>query len=424
MNIVSWIPNNINLILNKDMKKYIFTIAALVLGVSQMSAQRLVFGDIEVPKGGQTTYTVKYETGGESLTTASFTLSLPEGVSTEKNAAGKSKFTVDSKMAETFSAFTTDKDGFSVAATATGVSFPGTEGVLGTITLIADGESDLVIGQSYPVKVSTISLVKRNSETGALESVEYDDVTFNITIVENITVLDETSTTAPEAAENVDVKVLRTISATNWNTICLPFAMTGNQVKEAFGDGVKFANFTGYEIDDDGTELKVNFTSFDASAGLEANHPCLIQVENKVTEFKVLGVTIAPEDEPTIAAIPRTKKQWSEMIGTYVAETVLDETYLFISGNNFYYGNADGKTKMKAFRAYFDFYDELTNKTATAKVGFNVDGEATSIDGYAINRSVEGVYDLSGRKIKIEGNDLNKLQKGVYIIDGKKVTIK
>ena len=60
-----------------------------------------------------------------------------------------------------------------------------------------------------------------------------------------------------------------------------------------------------------------------------------------------------------------------------------------------------------------------------AKVGFIVDGEATSVDGIPSYQHVlEGVYDLSGRKIQLENGDLNKLQKGVYIINGKKVTIK
>ena len=409
------------------MKKYIFTIAALVLGVSQMSAQRLVFGDIEVPKGGQTTYTVKYETGGESLTTASFTLSLPEGVFTEKNAAGKSKFTVDSKMAETFSAFTTDKDGFSVAATATGVSFPGTEGVLGTITLIADGESDLVIGQSYPVKVSTISLVKRNSETGALESVEYDDVTFNITIVEKITVLDENSTTAPVAEEDAKVQVLRTIKAGNWNTLCLPFDMDASQVKAAFGDDVELAEFTGWswEEDDDADmrAITINFTSCSA---ISENVPLIIKTKADITSFTVDEVTINPDDAEVTIKESVDNKRKGTMIGTYVAETVLDEDMLFLSGNKFYYST--GKTKMKAFRAYFDLYytisDEYKTKVSASNVKILVDGEATTIDGYGVQRVVEGVYDLSGRKIKLEDGDVTKLQKGVYIIDGKKVTIK
>ncbi|MBQ7443801.1 MAG: hypothetical protein IJS59_08075 [Bacteroidaceae bacterium] len=40
---------------------------------------------------------------------------------------------------------------------------------------------------------------------------------------------------------------------------------------------------------------------------------------------------------PTVAAVKRTKKQWSEMTGTYVAGTLLESQKLFISGNKFWY---------------------------------------------------------------------------------------
>lgn len=403
------------------MKKFIFTIAALVFGLSQMTAQKMIFPEvIEVPQGGSAPLTITYETGGKVITTYMFNFVLPDGLTLAQGDAG-----MDWKQDANNKGFTPMPNGTTglacLSSNVGSIYLKGTDGTLGSVDL--EAAKSLSVGKELEVKATQLAFSEYVG--GNYETINFDDVVIKVKIVENRITLDENSTTAPTTAENVNVKVLRTISANNnWNTICLPFAMTGEQVKAAFGDGVKFANFTGYEINDDETELKVNFASFDASAGLEANHPCLIQVENRVTEFNVDNVTIAPVNNPTIAAVDRTKKQWSEMIGTYVAETVLDETYLFISGNNFYYGNAEGKTKMKAFRAYFDFYDELKNKTATAKVSFNVDGEATSIDGYAINRSAEGVYDLSGRKIKLKDGDLNKLQKGVYIIDGKKVTIK
>lgn len=410
------------------MKKYIFTIAALVLGISQMSAQKLVFGDVDLPLGGQATLTVKYETGGESLTTASFTLTLPDGVTSEKTSAGKSKFVVNADMAESFTAYTTDKDGFSVAATTTGVEFPGTSGVLGTVTLIAAADAaNLEIGESYPVTVSGLTLVKRTD--AGLVSIPFDNVTFNVNIIENITTLDENSTTAPEAAENVDVKVLRTISVSNWNTICLPFAMTGKQVEEAFGADVEFADFTGYESTYDGrdcTEIKVNFNSTTASVlsnGLSANHPCLIKVNSPISEFIVRGVNISPAAKPVVTG--NTGQRYCDMYGVYVKTMNMGDArspYLFLSGNKFYY--ATGRTTMKAFRAYFDLYDYLTDMSASSKIGYIIDGEASFIDGLVENRIVEGVYDLSGRKIKLEDGDVTKLQKGVYIIDGKKVTIK
>ena len=409
------------------MKKFIFTIAAFVLGISQMSAQKLVFGDVDLPLGGQATLTVKYETGGESLTSASFTLALPDGVSSEKTSAGKSKFVLNADMAESFAAYTTAADGYSVAATATGVEFPGTSGVLGTVTLIAaEDAANLKIGESYPVTVSGLSLVKR-SDAG-LVSISYDDITFNVNIVENRIPLDENSTTAPAAAENVNILVKRTIIAGNWSTLCLPFSMTAEQVTEAFGSDVELADYTGWTwTEDDNFDKKSITIQFTSCNTITENKPLIIKTSANISEFKLDGVTINPADAEIEKKESVDNKRKGTMVGTYVANTKVDEDCLFLSGNNFYYST--GNTKMKAFRAYFDLYYTLDepykSSVSASNVKISVDGEeATAIDGMNFQRVVEGVYDLSGRKIQLENGDLNKLQKGVYIIDGKKVTIK
>ena len=47
------------------------------------------------------------------------------------------------------------------------------------------------------------------------------------------------------------VRVKRTINANEWSTICLPFAITAEQVKGVFGDDVQLGDFTGavYELE-------------------------------------------------------------------------------------------------------------------------------------------------------------------------------
>ena len=73
-----------------------------------------------------------------------------------------------------------------------------------------------------------------------------DDVTFMVKVVNRIT-LDENSTLPPVAHEGVNVKVVRTIKANEWSTVCLPFAMNLTKAKAAFGDDVqvrKYANYT------------------------------------------------------------------------------------------------------------------------------------------------------------------------------------
>ena len=233
-------------------------------------------------------------------------------------------------------------------------------------------------------------------------------------------VFDENSASILEAATGVDVRVKRTIRADEWSTICLPFAMTEAQVKAAFGSDVQLADFMGYEVeeDEDGNVagLSVNFSDADA---IEANHPYLIKVSAAVSEFTADGVDIDPEDEPTVAAVKRTRKQWSEFIGTYAANTAVPEKTLFLSGNKFYYST--GATKMKAFRGYFDFYDVLTEVDESyAKVRFFIDDTAAEIEGIGGVMQTGAVYSVSGVRMGT-ADRLKTLPKGLYIVNGKKV---
>ena len=150
-----------------------------------------------------------------------------------------------------------------------------------------------------------------------------------------------------------------------------------------------------------------------------------IKTSENISEFTVEAVDIEPEDEPVNAAVKRTRKQWSEMIGTYVANTVEPEQCLFISENKFCYST--GSAMMKAFRGYFDFYDVLTDvENPQAKISFSfVDSSVDSIKGTAAgyNRSEDEVYTIDGVLVG-KGISTKQLPKGVYIIKGKKLVIK
>ena len=231
-------------------------------------------------------------------------------------------------------------------------------------------------------------------------------------------VLDENATVAPEAATGVDVLVKRTIKANDWSTIVLPFAMSEAQLKTAFGSDVELGDFTGYDVadDTDGNVLGITI-NFTTATAIEANHPYIIKVTKALTEFTVDDVDIQPEDEPTVATVARTSLAWSELIGTYVANTVVPSKTLFLSGNNFYYST--GATKMKAFRAYFDFFDVLTNASGSNGVKMFVDGTETKLDEITISESSNSKwFDLGGRKVN------KPVHRGLYIVGGKKIFVK
>lgn len=272
--------------------------------------------------------------------------------------------------------------------------------------------------------------------TAGSKDVVFDDASFNIKVADKYLVLYDTETEAPAAAENEDVKVVRTLKADVWNTICLPFALTEEQVNEAFGEGVQIADFVGCEGDAElsGTALPDYCTSvkvkFEPVVSMEANRPYLIKISETITEFTVDGVDIVTNaDEDGLVYIEKDEYKYTikkkdyfaydTFYGTYVAATEVPEGSIFLSNNKFM--ASTGNSYVNAFRGYFTFdvYNIDPTDESGVKFSITLDDETSieNIDGISTN--VEGMYDISGRKL----NEMPKT-KGVYVINGKKVAIK
>jgi hypothetical protein len=208
--------------------------------------------------------------------------------------------------------------------------------------------------------------------------------------------------------------------------------MSEFQVKDAFGDDVKLADFTGIESTYDTDEetilsIQVNFSQ---ATSIESNHPYLIKVNNNISSFTVDNVNIDPHE----ASVDKDKKEtkvdrktyisYNSFIGTYVADTTVPELCLFLNDNKLWYSK--GNTKMKGYRAYFDFYDVLTEveegpSAAPAISLFIANGEITKIDARTMREIETGrVYNLAGQYIG-EYENMDQLPKGIYIVNGKKI---
>lgn len=398
------------------MRKFLLVLAAVFSYLAAIKASNnIVVSDVVIPKGGAESVSVALN-NDKAYTAFSMKLTLPDGISYVSVVKG-------GRMSESHSLSGNGSNGMITCLSTSNDVFTGTSGELFTINITADDALD--VGTTIQATLTEVNF----STTSAEETLE--SVTFNITIDEpddGRVLLDETSTTAPEASgEPVDVRVRRTIKANEWSTICLPFAMTEAQTKAAFGDDVQLAMFSDWssEEDEDDDEIivgiEISFSSVDVADGIEANTPLLIKVTNKVDEFTVDGVTIDPEEEPSVMIKHGTKKRDPEsyMIGTYQAETVLDNLTLFLNGNKFWYST--GKTKMKAYRAYFNIYDILTeveDAYAAVKMAIDVDGTTTHVEGINMNDGEGAVYDMSGRRVS------KPSQRGIYIVNGQKVLVK
>ena len=203
------------------------------------------------------------------------------------------------------------------------------------------------------------------------------------------------------ASDNVErtVELTRSITAGNWSTIVLPFAMTEAQLKAAFGDDVKVA-----KLSDNSTADNLSFTSVTAT---EANKAYAIKVSSAFASATIEGVTIV-EATPTQEGIG---DQWST-VGTYAASTIPTGSFYF-SSNSLKKAGATGTHSIKPFRAYFTYTGSGSTPDA---VNFSFDGEATAIDGIAAeaNDANGAIYTISGQRVSQPVN-------GVNIVNGKKV---
>ena len=396
------------------MKRIMFSIMALfAISAGVMAQNSLSVSNIQLPKTDVATLTVNFQFDkADTYTGYQFDLELPEQlefVLDENSTVPKYEM---GECHDDHTLSTNMKDGVLtiLASSMTTSPLKATSGILLKFTIKA-ASNDLVIGTIYECSIKNIKITDGN---GA--KTELDASTFNVTI-SKYTILDETSTVAPTAKTGVDVLVKRTIKANEWSTICLPFEMSEAQVKEAFGDDVKLGDFTGYDVKDEGETITVNFTDVTPTS-IEANHPYIIKVSAPVTEFTVDGVDIDPQDAEINKGTSRKPKAF---IGNYVAGTEVENGCLFLNNNKFWY--SVGTTKIKAFRAYFNFFDLLPDfeenyaEAPAITFGFN-NGGVTGIESVSNGLSTsDSYYNLNGQRVETP-------RKGLYILNNKKVVVK
>lgn len=235
--------------------------------------------------------------------------------------------------------------------------------------------------------------------------------------VDSPVVLDETSEKISDvikanADKVVTVTLKRSISKDYLNTVCLPFALSADQVAEVFGEGNVVSDYTSV------TGTVMNFTPV---TEMVANHPYIVKATETFDTKNISGVTLNTivNDENSVG--------FTNAEGSFSAHYVGSPsiyTFTSVAGNQLFLGkdgklyrpNAEG-AKLKGMRAYFVVPDGTSNE---AKV--NIGGGLSSIDKLMNGEAMTGkVYNLNGQYV---GNTLDGLAKGLYIMNGKKYVVK
>lgn len=235
-----------------------------------------------------------------------------------------------------------------------------------------------------------------------------------ITLDENAT----TYTTPAISASYTNITLTRKFANQKWNSICLPFALTQEQVEATWGPGTQVAEYTQYQ----GQSLK-----FATRQGIEAGEPCLLKPMQTTADNKYLIKGIAQEAWYT-ADEPKTIQREGQLsyVGRYANELYAPyHSYVFGGDNKMHYVVSD-KVTMKGFRAYF--IDKSPSASAKALV-WNLSDTPTAIEGAPTATGPAAsvpsdIYSLDGKVAKKKTTDTKGLKPGMYILNGMKVIVK
>lgn len=233
--------------------------------------------------------------------------------------------------------------------------------------------------------------------------------------------LDETATNNNIVAKTgVNVTLKRSMVENEWNTICLPFNVTAEQAKTAFGEGVMIA-----QLNKNSSGNKLSFSSVDA---IVASTPYLIKptIAAPADGYKFEGVTINDDGKGNVAPNRVNTNSYLAFVGIYntvdvtnnVIEVLNNNYYAaFLGANNTIFKAKNDGGKMKGFRAYF----AIPNNVAASALCVMVNGTTTSIKSIngAVVESNAPVYNLQGQRV-----DGNNLTSGIYIKAGKKFVVR
>ena len=210
-----------------------------------------------------------------------------------------------------------------------------------------------------------------------------------------------------EAWENSDITLNRTIVADKWNTLCVPFAISEEEIKANFGEGTLVEKLDA---------VNGNTVNFADATSIEAGVPYLIKPTVAGTTYTFNGKEVSA-DAPKVEGNADVTFQ-----GIYSPTDITNNGTVKAAGvtkdGKVLFVNAGSQTN--AFRCFFTLNDNATISPAMLKI--SIKGVETAINSIVMdnsNATDNAIYNLQGQRVN--GNSLTK---GIYIKNGKKFAVK
>ena len=229
----------------------------------------------------------------------------------------------------------------------------------------------------------------------------------SVTISNTTFVLDEKGDLQPTMSSQV-LRVNYT-AQNGWNTICMPFALTSDQMTQLFGSG-----WTAYEIN----SYKDGVLSFKkVKSSLATATPYLVYAENVdevEDEIFFKSVSIYGGSIGWASTNRTQTKGDASFIGTFAPMAAGSLTGKYGITTEGKLGKGSDKATIKGYRAYIEISGEAPSRLSIA-----INDDTTTDLGFVrlIDKDAKDIYNLQGQKVKKAG-------KGIYVVNGRKVIIK
>lgn len=232
-----------------------------------------------------------------------------------------------------------------------------------------------------------------------------------------------------------------------WYTMCLPFDMTAQQLKSAYGSKVEVVEFSDVEVVTKPNNDKIVTLKFKQPVTeTKAHHPYMIHPSlHKGTQTGV---------KTTIVGIKKQEEKQESLDAQKVVKTADGVTYTFI-GNyknakhlqqySYYYYSGDETQYKNGFYKWIKsnsgiwtpytacvLMDKDNGANAKPSISYyleSIDGQTTAIDTLPVMPAVHDmqqgkVYTITGQLVQQGTINLKALPQGVYIVNGKKYIVR
>ena len=210
--------------------------------------------------------------------------------------------------------------------------------------------------------------------------------------------------------ETYSYQVQRTFASDHWNTICLPFDVSKEALKEAMGN-CTLLKFT--------KKIENNVLQFKDTVVIEAGVPYLIKPVVKVKNPIFSNVVYQDVKPQTV----QDETGQYAFVGTFDPVNLsVDGSELFLLANgNLAKPKSEEESEMYGMRAYFKINKQTSS--SAKQITYAIDCGSETVNGIQLLHSHpsthnQHIYNLQGVKV---GADIHHLPAGVYVMGGKKI---